>query len=415
MSTDRRHRNHPGGGPRRRLRRRHRDQPVPRIADRGRTRPRRADAGQPAQPHSSSGSGCTSWPPARANRVTIPLTDMLHPAAALSSAPRNTSTAAPAPCGSRPPNGELDLALRLPRVRRRQHRPPPRSPARASTPSCSPTTTVPRAPPRPSPRARPRAEIAVIGGGFTGVEAASELAEQHPDAEVTLYCAGDLLAEHATRPPAGASRRTLRRKGVRIVERRARRRDRGQPAPPRQRRPAPVRRVSRGGSVRRAGARGGAAGFRSTSSAGSRSTRRCGASSDPRVIGAGDAIVAPDRVAGHLRMGCAAALPLGAHAAATLLASIRGTEPPTLSVGYVVQCVGLGRRRATSRSCGPTTPLVACTSADARVARSRTWSAPWWSTHPTKESNQPGAYRWPKGPKPRRPAEQLVADGTPST
>ena len=64
----------------------------------------------------------------------------------------------------------------------------------------------------------PDAEIAVIGGGFTGVEAASELAEQRLEATITLYCAGDLLAN--MRPSARKSIRTaLRRKGIRIVER----------------------------------------------------------------------------------------------------------------------------------------------------------------------------------------------------
>ncbi len=116
------------------------------------------------------------------------------------------------------------------------------------------------------------------------------------------------------------------------------------------------------------------------------------------MIGAGDAVVAPDRVAGHLRMSCAAALPLGAHAAATLLASIRGTEPPTLSVGYVVQCVGLGRKQGYiqivkaddtprrlhigGRAGGAIKNRVCTLVVDA----------------PAKESSQPGAYRWPRGP-----------------
>ena len=63
------------------------------------------------------------------------------------------------------------------------------------------------------------------------------------------------------------------------------------------------------------------------------------------MIGAGDAIVAPDSVASHLRMGCAVALPLGGQAAETLLASLRGTALPVLSIGFVIQCISLGRKK----------------------------------------------------------------------
>ncbi len=62
------------------------------------------------------------------------------------------------------------------------------------------------------------------------------------------------------------------------------------------------------------------------------------------VIGAGDAITAPAAVAAHLRMGCAVALPLGGQAAETLLASIRDTALPVLSIGFVIQCISLGRK-----------------------------------------------------------------------
>ncbi len=63
----------------------------------------------------------------------------------------------------------------------------------------------------------PRAEIAVIGGGLTGVEAASEVADQHHDAKVTLYCAGRLVPN--MRPAARKSiEKALRRKGVHIID-----------------------------------------------------------------------------------------------------------------------------------------------------------------------------------------------------
>lgn len=44
-------------------------------------------------------------------------------------------------------------------------------------------------------------------------------------------------------------------------------------------------------------------------------------------------------------MSCAAAVPLGGHAADTILARIRGTDVEPLSLGYAGQCISLGRHR----------------------------------------------------------------------
>jgi len=70
----------------------------------------------------------------------------------------------------------------------------------------------------------------------------------------------------------------------------------------------------------------------------------------PQIVGAGDAVAPPPQVASHLRMSCAAALPLGAHAADVVLAAIaaaqgRATPVRPVSVGFVVRCVSLGRGR----------------------------------------------------------------------
>jgi NADH dehydrogenase FAD-containing subunit len=242
----------------------------------------------------------------------------------------------------------------------------------------------------------PRAEIAIIGGGFTGVEVAGELAEQRPDAIVTLYCAGELLAQ--MRPAARTSiEKILRRKGVRIrefapvIEVEANRIHLANG----DRRPFDVCLVAAAFDVPELAEHSGLP-VDELGRLRVDDSLRC--LDDPRVIGAGDAIVAPARVARHLRMSCAAALPLGAHAAATLLASIRGTEPTRLSVGYVVQCVGLGAKRGyiqlvraddTARRlhiggrAGGAIKNMVCT----MVAEA-----------PAKESVKPGAYHWPKGP-----------------
>jgi NADH dehydrogenase len=53
----------------------------------------------------------------------------------------------------------------------------------------------------------PGQRIVVVGGGATGVEAAAEIAERYPDAQVALLCAGSVLGFM----PAGARARISRR------------------------------------------------------------------------------------------------------------------------------------------------------------------------------------------------------------
>ena len=64
---------------------------------------------------------------------------------------------------------------------------------------------------------------------------------------------------------------------------------------------------------------------------------------DPRIVGAGDA-VAPSNT--PLRMCCAAAVPLGLHAADTVIASMKGAQPQPIRIGFLGQNASIGRRAA---------------------------------------------------------------------
>lgn len=64
---------------------------------------------------------------------------------------------------------------------------------------------------------------------------------------------------------------------------------------------------------------------------------------DVRVVAAGDSAAPSDL---PFRMSCQAAGPLGAHAADTVLRRIAGVEPAPIALGFVGQCVSLGRRSA---------------------------------------------------------------------
>jgi NADH:ubiquinone reductase (H+-translocating) len=188
----------------------------------------------------------------------------------------------------------------------------------------------------------PGQRIVVVGAGFTGVETASEVADRHPGARVTLLSAGPIVAQ--VRPAARRSiTRSLTRLGVLIRDE------------------ARVTSVEAGLIVLADGTTVDFDIALWTASFGAPELARVsGLATDavgrlrvdeylrcidhPAVIGAGDAVVLPDSNGRHVRMGCAMALPLGAAAAGTILAGVRGTQPERVSVGFLLQCISLGRR-----------------------------------------------------------------------
>jgi NADH dehydrogenase FAD-containing subunit len=246
------------------------------------------------------------------------------------------------------------------------------------------------------------ARVTVVGGGPTGVEAAAEVADRHPGARVTLLSAGPLVP--AMRPAARRSLlRSLRRLGVEVREQ------------------TPVAALEEGKAVL---ADGSAEAFDVCLLATSFTTpglaRDSGlpvdgagrlrvdatltSTGDPRVVGAGDAVVVDDPAGAHLRMSCAAALPLGGTAAATVLARLRGQEPAPLSVGFALQCLSLGRRRGYVQIVrADDTPRRlhvggrAASLVKEQIVRMVV-------TRPTAESSRPGAYAWPRGPRTGRSA-----------
>lgn len=184
--------------------------------------------------------------------------------------------------------------------------------------------------------------VLVAGGGLTGIEAASELAERHPGLRVTLATRGRVGDGYSA--DGGAHlRRRLTGLGVEILD------------------DASVASLE----ADRASLTGGgslpfdlcvwAGGFEAPALA-----REAGLAVDPagralvdpalRALGhpeilvAGDAAVAtlPDGRA--IRMGCVSAMPLGAHAGETILRRLRGEEPRPFAFGFAIRCISLGRR-----------------------------------------------------------------------
>jgi NADH dehydrogenase len=191
-------------------------------------------------------------------------------------------------------------------------------------------------------RVRESGALAVAGGGLTGIEAATELAESHPGLKVRLVTAGVLggaLSDRAQR----YLRRTFDRLGIEIRE---------------NVRVAEVRAdglVLEGGEQVDADTVVWTTGFRVPDLA-----REAGIAVDdhgrmvidqtlrsvshPDVYGVGDAAALRRPDGQELRMACATGLPSAQQAARAIAARLAGREPLPLRFRYFNQCISLGRR-----------------------------------------------------------------------
>lgn len=179
------------------------------------------------------------------------------------------------------------------------------------------------------------APLIVVGGGPTGIETASELAEQ--GRSVTLVCGGG-LGPYLSAPGRRSVSRRLAKLDVTVLDATvaAVRKDAVVLADGREL-PSVVTIWTAGFSAPDLAARSGL----STDAVGRLLTDETLTSiDDPRIVAAGDA-AAPSGE--PLRMSCQAAVPLGVQAANTVLSRIAGAEPAVISMAFVGQCISLGR------------------------------------------------------------------------
>lgn len=177
------------------------------------------------------------------------------------------------------------------------------------------------------------ATIAVIGGGLTGIELASEIADAYPRLAVSLHC--EHIGPNWGEPAQAAARAMLAELGVSVHE------------------GARVTDVDADVVVRATGftvaplARASGLPVDALGRLVVDETLRV--ADHPEIVGAGDAVATPTAcVLGpveRLRMGCATAMPLGAHAADVVVDAIRGRTPRAFRFGFQLQCVSFGRRR----------------------------------------------------------------------
>lgn len=185
------------------------------------------------------------------------------------------------------------------------------------------------------------ATVAVCGGGASGIEAASEIAERFPDVSVTLLTRGAVggwLSERGCRHVHIA----LARLGVDVVEGvTVAAIDGGHVELDDGRRFVCDLSVWAGpfavGSLAAEAGLACAPGGRVVVDASLRSV------SHPTVIAAGDAALALCEDGTPTRLACATAMPMGAQAANSALAAARGTQAPLFLNRYAEQCLSVGR------------------------------------------------------------------------
>jgi NADH:ubiquinone reductase (H+-translocating) len=249
----------------------------------------------------------------------------------------------------------------------------------------------------------PDAPVTVVGAGLTGIETASELAEQ--GRRVSLVCGG-ALGPSLSNPGRRSVAKWLRRLGVDVLE---------TPVVAEVRSdavvladgavlPSAVTVWTAGFGVPDLAARSGL----HTDALGRLLTDETLTSvDDPCIVAAGDAAAPSDH---PLRMSCQAAIPLGAQAANTVLSRIAGTPAAAINQAFTGQCVSVGRSYATVQFARPDdTPLnlfiggrVAASIKEA-VCKGTVWGI-------RREAAKPGWYRWLKGGK---RAERLADDAVP--
>lgn len=236
-----------------------------------------------------------------------------------------------------------------------------------------------------------QAPIVVVGGGLTGIEAASEFAEAGRTVTLVTGALGPSLANGGRRSVA----KHLDKLGVTVLDN------------------ATVTRVDkdritlRDGTELPSAATVWTAGFGVPTLAADSGLRvdRLGrlltdetltSLDHPSIIAAGDA-ASPSGV--PLRMSCQLAMPLASHAANTILARLDGREPKNLNPASVGQCISLGRHAGTIQMSHFNDEALPLHIGGRLAASIKESVCKGTLSFLAKEARKPGSYFWPKGGK----------------
>jgi NADH dehydrogenase len=243
----------------------------------------------------------------------------------------------------------------------------------------------------------PDVPVTVVGAGLTGIEAATELAEQGRN--VTLVCGGQ-LGPYLSEPGRRSVARAMRKLGIAVLEA-----DVVTAV-----RPDAV--VFADGAVRPSAVTVWTAGFGvpELAAASGLHTDAIGrlltdetltSVDDDRIVAAGDCASPSGE---PLRMCCASASQLAPQAANTVLSRIAGTAPVNFEYGFTGACISLGRKRGIVQIARKNDKAVDLYFSGRAVAKVKEGicKAALWSLR--REARKPGAAFWFKGgPRPEQP------------
>ncbi|OBA57548.1 pyridine nucleotide-disulfide oxidoreductase [Mycobacterium sp. 1100029.7] len=247
------------------------------------------------------------------------------------------------------------------------------------------------------------APVTVVGGGLTGIETASELAQQ--GRPVSLVCGGPLGATLSKRGRRSVAKQ-LHALGVSVCEEVFVGEVRWDSVvlSDGAMLPSALTVWTAGFAVPDLAAR---SGLRTDQLGRLLTDETLTSVDDDRIVAAGDAVAPSGQ---PLRMSCQAAEPLGAQAAETVLARIAGDLPAALNQAFVGQCISIGRTGGTLQfSHTDDSPInLALGGRTTAAIKERICKGTLWAIR--REAAKPGSYFWLKGgDRPTQPADQQVA------
>lgn len=187
--------------------------------------------------------------------------------------------------------------------------------------------------------AQQNGRLLIIGGGLTGIEAATEIAETYPHLQVTL-ATRERFGKNLSAKGAAHIRRVFDQLSIRLEEETAVTRIDAHSAHTNDGRSLPFDLCLWAGPFA-VPALARESGLPVTENGRLRVTPSLQVQNHPNIYTTGDAADTP------LRMACATAMPMGAYAADHLAARLKGTEPPApFRFAYAMRCISLGRKQA---------------------------------------------------------------------
>jgi NADH dehydrogenase len=240
----------------------------------------------------------------------------------------------------------------------------------------------------------PNAPICVVGAGPTGIETASEFAEQ--GRAVTLL-SGDVVGPYLHTSGRRSVARRLAKLGVTVID--------GPDAKVTEVRkdavvladgrelPSAVTIWTAGFGVPELAAR---SGLRTDALGRLLTDETLTSVDDSRIVAAGDAAAPSGQ---PLRMSCQAAIPLGAQAANTVLSRVAGTQPAAVAQAFVGQCISLGRHGGTIQLSRFDDTAVRFYIGGRLAALIKERICRGTVSYIAREARKPGSYWWLKGGK----------------